>query len=214
MPVDRGAGAGGREANGIRVGRAGSRYVLLGLLAVFAAPIVFALLFHAGAGSWFVPAAVNCAELLDPPRSVPAEPIGLVNGEPLPADHFDRHWTLVHLAAGGCAEDCVVTLRAMRQAHLALGRYRTRVQRLLLIPTGAPSPGAAEADHPVARVTPAWRQVLRIPGSAEDGAKTVNGLWLVDPRRFVISYFSSDTAPRAIKHDLTRLLRLSRWQTG
>lgn len=214
VPVDRGTGAGGRGANGMRVGRAGSRCVLLGLLAVFAAPIVFAFVFHAGAGSWFAPAAVNRAELLEPPRFLPAEPAELVNGEALPADHFDRRWTLVHLAAGGCAEDCAATLRAMRQAHLALGRYRTRVQRLLLIPAGSPSPGAAEADHPVGRVTPAWRQVLRIPGSAKDGAKTASGLWLVDPRRFVISYFPSDTGPRAIKHDLTRLLRLSRWQTG
>lgn len=214
MPVDRGAGADGREANGMHVGRAGSRYVLLGLLAVFAAPIGFALLFHAGIGSWFAPAAVNRAELLDPPRSVPAEPIGLVNGEPLPPDHFDRRWTLVHFAAGGCDEECVAALRAMRQAHLALGRYRTRVQRLLLIPSGSPSPGPAEADQPAARVTPAWRQVLRVPDSAKDGAKTASGLWLVDPRRFVISYFPPDTGPQAIKHDLTRLLRLSRWQTG
>lgn len=198
----------------MHVARARSRYVLLGLLAVFAAPLVLALLFHAGVGSWFAPAAVNRAELLDPPRSVPAEPIRLVNGEPLPADHFDRRWTLVHLAAGGCAEDCAATLRAMRQAHLALGRYRTRVQRLLLIPAGSPSPGAAEADHPAARVTPAWRQVLRVPDPAKEGAKNASGLWLVDPRRFVISYFPSDTGPRAIKHDLTRLLRLSRWQTG
>ena len=196
-------------------GRAGSRYVLLGLFAVFAAPIVLAFVLHAGSGSWFVPASGNRAALLDPPRPVPADRVVRLGGELLPAGYFDRRWTLVHLAAGGCADGCAAALRAMRQAHLALGRHRTRVQRLLLVPAGAPFPEAAKADHPVARATPAWRQVLRRPDSAGgDDAKAADGLWLVDPRRFVISYFPPGAGPRAIKHDLTRLLRLSRWQTG
>ena len=198
----------------MHVGQAGSRYVLLGLLAVFTAPITLAFVFHAGAGSWFVPAAGNRAALLDPPRPVPADRIVLRSGAPLPADYFDRRWTLVHLAVDECAEGCAAALRAMRQAHLALGRYRTRVQRLLLVPVGDPFPGAAETDHPVARATPAWRQVLHDPDSAGNESKAVSGLWLVDPRRFVISYFPPGTGPRAIKHDLARLLKLSRWQTG
>ena len=198
----------------MHAGRAGSRYVLLGLFAVFAAPIALAFVFHAGSGSWFVPASGNRAALLDPPRPVPVDRVVLLSGELLPAGYFDRRWTLVHLAAGECADGCAAALRAMRQARLALGRYRTRVQRLLLLPAGVPSPGAAVADHPVARATPAWRQVLRPPDSAGGRSKAGGGLWLVDPRRFVISYFPPGAGPRAIKHDLARLLRLSRWRTG
>ena len=205
----------GRKVNGMHPRRARSPYVLLGLFAVFAAPILLAFVLHAGVGSWFVPASGNRATLLDPPRPVPADRVVLLSGEPLSEDYFDRRWTLVHLPADGCAEGCAAALRAMRQAHLALGRYRTRVQRLVLVPAGVPFPGAAEADHPVAKATPAWRQVLHGPDAAgDDESKAGGGLWLVDPRRFVISYFPPGTGPRAIKHDLARLLRLSRWQTG
>ena len=56
-------------------------------------------------------------------------------------------------------ETCEADLEAMRQAHRALGRNRTRVQRLLLLPAASPAP--ADADHPVAHVTPAWDQALR-----------------------------------------------------
>ena len=193
-------------------GPARSRYVLLGLFVVFTAPVLLALVFYLGVGSWFVPGTVNRATLLDPPRLLPTAPIVLVNGEPLPADYFDRRWTLIHLTAGGCAEACAAALQAMRQAHLVLGRHRTRVQRLLLVPIELSA--VVETDHPVARATPAWQRVLRASDMGEDEAEAANGTWLVDPRRFVVSYFPAGTGPRAIKRDLTRLLKLSKWQTG
>ena len=187
-----------------------SRIVLIGLFGVFAVPPVLALVFYAGAGTWFAPSSVNRGSLLDPPRPAPGRSLVLANGEVLPANFLDRRWTLVYLAEDGCGRTCETDLETMRQAHLALGRNRTRVQRLLLLPAESPAP--PEADHPVARVTPAWDQVLRdaTRGGAERGA----GIWLVDPRRFVISRFPSGAGPRAIKHDLDRLLKLSKWQTG
>ena len=106
-----------------------SRLVLLGLLAVFTAPLVLALVLYAGVGSWFEPGTVNRASLLDPPRPVPPERLVLANGESLPADYLDRRWTLVHLAASGCGNACEAALRAMRRAHRALGRNQGRVQR-------------------------------------------------------------------------------------
>ena len=84
------------------------------------------------------------------------------------------------------------------------------MQRLLLLPEGSSPP--ADADHPVAWVTPAWNRVFRSPG--REGEEGHAGTWLVDPRRFVVSYFPAGTGPRAIKDDLTRLLKHSKWQTG
>ena len=190
--------------------RAGSRLVLLGLFAVFTAPLVLALVLYAGVGSWFAPGTVNRAALLDPPRPAPIDRLVLVNGERLPGDYLERRWTLVHLAASGCAGACEAALQAMRRAHRALGRDRGRVQRLLLIPAASPRPAAT--DHPVARVTPAWDRALR--DLQAGGATTENGIWLVDPRRFVVSYFPAGAGPGAIKQDLVRLLKYSRWQTG
>ena len=187
-----------------------SRLVLLGLFAVFTVPPLLALVFYSGVGSWFEPGTVSRGTLLDPPRVAPEGGLVLVNGNALPADYLDRRWTLVLLAANGCGSDCEAALRAMRQAHRALGRNEGRVQRLLLLPEGSPPP--ADADHPVAWVTPAWDRVLRDPGS--NGEESDTGAWLVDPRRFVVSYFSAGAGPRAIKDDLTRLLKLSKWQTG
>ena len=84
------------------------------------------------------------------------------------------------------------------------------MQRLLLLSEASPPP--VEADHPVAWVTPAWLRILRNPD--RKGEEGLSGSWLVDPRRFVVSYFPAGTGPRAIKDDLTRLLKLSKWQTG
>ena len=187
-----------------------SRLVLLGLFAVFLVPPLLALVFYSGVGSWFEPGTVNRGSLLDPPRPAPEGGLVLVNGNVLPGDYLDRRWTLVHLAADGCGSACEAALRAMRQAHRALGRNESRVQRLLLLSEASPPP--VEADHPVAWVTPAWLRLLRNPD--RKGEEGLSGSWLVDPRRFVVSYFPAGTGPRAIKDDLTRLLKLSKWQTG
>ena len=187
-----------------------SRLALLGLFVVFVAPPLLALVFYFGVGSWFEPGTVNRGALLDPPRLAPEGGLVLVNGDALPADWLDRRWTLVHLATDGCGGACEAALRALRQAHRALGRNESRVQRLLLLPEASPFP--PEADHPVARVTPEWHRVLRDP--SREGEEGQSGTWLVDPRRFVVSYFPADTGPRAIKDDLTRLLKHSKWQTG
>lgn len=186
------------------------RLVLLGLLAVFVAPPVLALVFYAGVGSWFAPETVNRGSLLDPPRPAPRDRLVLVSGDVLPEDFLDRRWTLVHLTADGCGSACGAVLEAMRQAHLALGRDRARVQRLVLVPAASSLP--ADIDHPAAAATAAWRRSLR--GPPDGGAEKGRGVWLVDPRRFVVSYFPAGVGPRAIKDDLARLLKHSKWQTG
>lgn len=187
-----------------------SRLVLLGLLAVFVAPPLLAFVFYTGVGSWFEPGSVNRGSLLEPARPAPSEALVLANGELLPSGFLDRRWTLVHLATRGCEAACEAALRTMRQAHRALGRHQGRVQRLLLVPAGASHP--AEGDHRAAVVTPAWHRVLRVSENGETGTEAA--IWLVDPRRFVISYFPVGAGPRALKDDLTRLIKLSKWQTG
>ena len=186
------------------------RLVLLGLLAVFAAPPLLAFFLFTGVGSWFEPGSVNRGSLLEPARPAPPDPLVLANGELLPSGFLERRWTLVHFAPRGCEAACEEALQAMRKAHRALGRHRGRVQRLLLVPAGASPP--AEGDLPVAEVTSAWHRVLRVSENGETGNEAA--IWLVDPRRFVISYFPAGTGPRAIKDDLTRLIKLSKWQTG
>ena len=157
-----------------------SRLLFLGIVAVFVAPPVLALVFYAGVGSWFDPGTVSRGSLIDPPRPAPRAPLVLVNGGVLPADHLDRRWTIVHLARDGCRRACEEALQAMRLAHRALGRNRTRVQRLLLLP--AASPPSVEADCPVARVTPAWDRALR-ESDRDEGTGTA-GIWLVGPAPF------------------------------
>ena len=184
--------------------------MLIGIGAVFVVPPLLALVFYAGFGSWFAPGSVNRGALVDPPRPAPRDALVLTNGDVLPARFLDRRWTLVYFAGEECGGTCERDLEAMRQAHQALGRNQTRVQRLMLVPAASPTP--AEADLPAARVTPAWEAVLG--GHEHDGGTRKAGIWLVDPRRYVISRFPSGTGPRALKHDLDRLLKLSKWQTG
>ena len=184
--------------------------MLLGLVAVFAAPPLLAFVFFQGVGSWFVPGTVNRGTLIEPPRPAPSDGLVLLDGEVLPADFLERRWTLVHLAASGCKAECESALRAMREAHRALGRNRVRVQRLLLLPPASSPP--ADTDQPVATATAAWLRSLHGPSGG--GAESGDGIWLVDPRRFVVSYYPPGADRRALKDDLTRLLKLSKWQTG
>ena len=179
---------------------------------IFAAPLGIAVLLYAGTGSWFSFGTVNHGTLIDPPRAVPPEEVALVGGGRVPATFLTRKWTLLHHAEGDCGSACLAVLRSMRQAHRALGRDRGRVQRLLLLASESPPPPeeSGVADLTAARSTSAWRRTLEEPG----GTGASSGIWLVDPRGFVMLYFAPESGPRAIKDDLKRLLKYSKWQTG
>lgn len=189
-----------------------SRLALIGLFALFLAPFFLALLFHAGVGSWFERGTVNRGSLIEPPRPAPPGALPLAQGGELEAARLDRHWTLIYVAGDGCGDACAEALKTMRQTHLALGRHRDRVQRFLFLPSGAsPEAGAAACECEVVRLTAAWRAFLSVESG---GALTQGGLFVLDPRRFLVLHFPPDVAPRALKSDLDRLLRYSRWQTG
>lgn len=175
------------------------RLIMIAVVLLFSVPptIAWVLL----AGGWRPGGTVNHGELLDPPVQLAAE-----GRLPLAADYFAGRWTILHVAADGCAESCERLLDKTARVRVALDKDAGRVQRLLLIPQGAPTVGEVTARG--ARV-----ERVRMPtldGLLRDGERL--GVSVIDPRGFRILRYPVPLAAEGLLEDLERLLRLSKEQ--
>ncbi len=192
-----------------------SRAKLLGLMGLYAAPLIAAWLWFAyvnsneGAG-----VSVN-GELIHP--AVPLETFGLKSAEqPVwGLDDIRGKWSMVFFANDSCDEACETVLYNMRQIRLSTGRRMERVQRVL--------------------VTPAWEQMHQKLEGASEGLFVVGGdnsemvvlqsqfdaaqsemtacegcVYLVDPFGNLMMRFPPDLPPAKILKDLKHLLKISR----
>lgn len=192
-----------------------SRAKLLGLMGLYAAPLIAAWLWFAyvtnneGAG-----VSVN-GELIHP--AVPLESFDLSSAVK-PAwglDDIRGKWSMVYFANAACDQSCETVLYNMRQIRLSTGRRMERVQRVL--------------------VTPAWEQMQQKLESANEGLFVVGGdnsrigvlrsqfdqaqsemevcescVYLVDPYGNLMMRFPPDLPPAKILKDLKHLLKISR----
>ena len=150
----------------------------------------------------------NLGELVQPARPISADGLEPLDGRADPL--LDGHWTLVVVARRGCEAACAEALRRMRQNRLALGKDMDRVQRVLVVPAGAPRPDVeawlrAEPGVRVVTASAQWDGRLR----GEDAV--VPGLvYLIDPQNFVILRYDLDHPDSAMVKDLKRVLRVSK----
>lgn len=186
--------------------RRGRRNLIL-LLALFLVPAGIAwTLFFSG---WRPPTTANHGELIEPPVQVALaqgsrwlEPAGLDGPAALP----DGRWTLLLRLETACEADCRARLRETRQVRLALGRYADRLQRLMVVPEGAPAPGpeTLRAHDDLA--------VVRVPGDDPVGAEATDGplaISLVDARGYRMMRYGEPLDPSGMLEDLRHLMRLS-----
>lgn len=192
--------------------KGGSRLVLVLLVIVFAAPVTVSWLLFRFTDIGRDGAAAGHGQLISPPRQLPD--VALYN----PADagasaQLHGKWTLIWIAPAACDADCADALLRMRQLRLALGTNADRVQRLLLLGSGAPG----------AEFAAAWPGLLLLAGAAAeslplaeftlapgDDPRLAGRLYLVDPRGFLMMSYAPDADPAGIIRDLKRLLRYSR----
>lgn len=187
-----------------------SRAALIGVIAVFVGPLVFAVLMYVREDTWRPSGQVNHGTLI-----VPAQPLGpmfllAADGSRLDRDFFRGKWTLVFLGAESCDLRCETALFKTRQARELLGRDSDRVQRLYLVQEGpVPDwPAVFRSDHPAMRlatVEPASRDAARA-GFGPDAAGQV---FLVDPLGNVMMRYGADATTKGILKDLKRLLKVS-----
>lgn len=183
-----------------------ARIALIGLFALFFAPIIGAYVLNAFAPGWLPFGRVNHGELVQPARPAGLSAIQVLDG-PAWAETVElTPWTLLHVAGPVCTDACRNVLVNMRQARLALGKDADRVSRWWLV-TGLPE---ARSVALAREIDPGLR-IGRIVGDAgvltEDPAPGL--VQLVDPAGYLIlRYRDADAASDMLK-DLKRLLKVS-----
>ena len=172
--------------------------VLIG--AGFALPIVASILAYC---YWHPEASANYGELLLPPRTITAQPLGLDGGGRFDFSGLLGRWVLTVSDSGSCLPACADKLIAMRQVRLALGRDAVRVTRVFVIDDLTPPD--LEALRPfegtIVALTPPGMRLP--PGAANDRAH----IYLVDPHGNVMMRWAIPLDSRAMLRDLQRLLK-------
>lgn len=160
----------------------------------------------------------NYSELVQPQRALPTDlHLTDLQGRVVPVSSLRGQWLLLVVGGGACDELCERQLWLQRQLREAVGRDKTRVDKVWLIPDDAtPSArtlNAVEAGTPalVLRAPAAdLRRWLEPQGEREPGSH----LYIVDPLANLMMRAPTNPEPARLKRDLEKLLRASAgWDT-
>jgi hypothetical protein len=190
------------------------RLLLLGLGALFVAPLAAAWLSLALGPAWQPAETVNHGRLLQPARPLLAAGPGAADDPAAPL--LRGRWTLALLSGADCPPECRETLAASRQVWLALNKDQSRVQRLLVTSEAlAPALQAGLRQGDATLLTRAGDGLaarLRAALPTGDGARAAGGprLLLIDPLGNLVLDYTPPVAPRGLLDDLERLLKVSR----
>lgn len=189
---------------------ASGRLKMLAVLGVCAAPVI------ASYFTYFVirpEGRTNYSEFVTPTRELPAAlPLADAAGRAVSAASLRGQWLLVVVADGACDARCESHLLLQRQLRETLGREKTRVDKVWLIPGDAtPRPEVMQA---ITAGDPTL--ALRVPAAAlaqwltpAEGHRLDEHLYLVDPMGQWMMRTPVDPDPAKLKKDLERLLRAS-----
>lgn len=185
------------------------RRTLIGLFALFFAPLLFAMAWYALAPGYTPPSTPH-GTLIEPAQ--PLDPFHLTSGEgeTLTLDGLRGQWNLVHFVPERCNEACRERLYETRQVRDALGEDRSRVRRLVVAEAGRSTPGLADllGEHPRLMVMQGDGRGAfgrQFPGNRDDGA-----VFVVDPLGNLMMRFAPGLPPADMLKDLEKLLKLSR----
>ena len=186
------------------------RIRMLVLLAVCAAPVVASYI------TYYVirpDARSNYAELIDPPRPLPA---GLAltgpSGEAVDAAGLRGQWLLVVVSRPDCDAGCERRLLLQRQLREALGRDKDRLDKVWFIVGDGPPRAATVAavrQSDAATVLRVSRRALEGWLQPAAGHVLDEHLYLVDPLGQWMMRTPVDPQPARLKRDVERLLRAS-----
>jgi len=200
-----------RNATADRSARLRSRLKLLGLLMVFAAPLLVAAVLYAFSDRLPLPRAASNGELILPPNAIERFALKTLDGRRMDRGFLRNKWTLVYIGDSRCDLWCEAGLFKMRQVRLALGRDQVRVQRLYVLTDTQALPALRPLLRRHAGLTVAElrgrdrKHVLRKFGAHPSGT-----LFLVDPHgNLMMRYAPHDTA-KGLQEDLDHLLEASR----
>jgi hypothetical protein len=205
--------ADGANALDPRRRRAG-RWKMLLVLLMCAAPVI------ASYFTYFVirpEGRTNYSTLILPTRSMPALPLGTLDGAPVTAASLRGQWLLVVVGPSSCDEACQKQLFMQRQLREMLGRERDRLDKVWLVTDG----GAVAEPLRAAMQSGVPTQVMRVDESAlvqwlqpEAGRGLQDHMYVVDPMGEWMMRVPANAEPARVKRDLDKLLRASSfWDT-
>ena len=193
----------------------GRREFLL-LVAVFFLPIIIVLVLYFNLDKWDIGGERNHGDLIQPPRQL--QDVPLVDQEDAPfrfSDVRDK-WLMIHFGSATCNPQCVEELYLMRQIRLAQGGNRQRLVRIYISTEGAPQASLREVltDHPDMKVVHGEESRLQkvIEQFQHDigSGPSLQSLYLVDPRGYLMMSYPEDYEPKGAIRDLERLLKFAR----
>ena len=181
-----------------RKARRGNRSVLVGLFALFVAPILFAYALNLWWPHWSPFGRMNHGEIVEPAWEVELAAVGRYAG-----DRTTGRWILLQPAVSSCGDACETLLQLTRRVHLSLGKDYDRVVRMFV----------HRADLPVDQLRSIDADLILIPAPvdwfdriAEDGMV----LLLVDPKRQAVLQYRAGLQGKGLARDLARLLKISK----
>jgi cytochrome oxidase Cu insertion factor (SCO1/SenC/PrrC family) len=190
-----------------------NRLSLLMIIALFVIPLLIAWLL---VGRWQPGAMSNHGELLNPARPVPRLDLALSGpGERLDRSYLRGRWTLMYMGADGkCGEVCRNGLYNVRQACLALGKDRVRVQTLFAM-TGEPTPELEtwlQQEHAVMTrgIADSATRDFFAQAFSDRGARPGDWIYLIDPLGNLVMRYRVENNPKGILDDMKHLLKLSK----
>jgi hypothetical protein len=176
------------------------------ILALCAAPIIGSYIAYY---FWRPSGHVNYGELIEP-RTLPDEPLQMLDGRPFRWRDVRGEWVLLIADRAGCDERCRTKLVYTRQVRLAQGRETGRVERLWLLTDAASPDPRLIAEHPGLRIVRAdSSETVKILPANTSAAERI---YVIDPLGNLMMRFPSDPDPRRMLKDLSRLLRHSQWK--
>jgi cytochrome oxidase Cu insertion factor (SCO1/SenC/PrrC family) len=187
------------------------RRLLIGLAAMFFAPLGLAFYLYYGHGTWHPGGRVNAGELINPPRPLPALALPLASsGETLP-NFLNGKWTFLYVQHGRCDDECLKHLYDTRQIRIALDRDMNRVQRVFIGDGDCCDMQALRAAHPdlIAVVaSPAAAPLLALLPAKPEAVNSAR-VYVIDPLGNLMMFYDADAKPKGMLEDMKRLLRLS-----
>ncbi len=189
------------------------RRILLGVLAVCAAPMVFSYF------TYYVikpTSRTNYGTLLDP-RDFPMPKLaghllGAAPTDPVVGlDAYKGKWLMVQVDSGNCARACQKKMYDIRQLRVAQGKEMDRIERVWLITDDAPIDTALIRQYDGARFLKVDPAVLKtwLPTDKEQGTQISDHIYMIDPLGNLMMRFPKDADANKIKKDLGKLLRAS-----
>lgn len=181
-----------------RRARRGNRLVLLGLFAVFIAPVLVAYALNVWWPQWRPFGRMNHGELVEP-----AWKVDLSTMDRAAANRAVGRWILLHPVGPPCDDDCEALLDLTRRVHISLGKDHDRVVRMLVHRAGRPVDRmrSMDADLILVPVSAAWLDRF-------DGDPPV--LLVVDPQRHAVLQYRLELQGKGLARDLARMLKISK----